>query len=196
MLYLLKEGLGTNFRHFDNHAWLFPGKIILRMTKQVLRTLRSRFKIILNFSNDFASHDHSKGSIYRQLFSGSVENSNSAVRTTKSDICAYLLWLTWPGGSIRWPGQRLLLLYTVKSQKKTSWHRSKHPCRPRLVIKGHWVFVSEWAFGVRTFPEFPFNGRTRQNLRNVFILFQHAMVASGRNTSKTTSRSLPEAKKR
>lgn len=22
-LYLLKEGLGTSFRHFDNHAWLF-----------------------------------------------------------------------------------------------------------------------------------------------------------------------------
>lgn len=46
--------------------------------------------------------------------------------------------------------------------------------------------------------EFPFNGRARQNLRNVFILlFQHATVTvlrpSRRNASKATSRSFLEA---
>ena len=63
-----------------------------------------------------------------------------------------------------------------------------------LVIKRRWAEKSRGHYGR---VGSAFNGRTRQNLQSVFILLQYAMVGvlflSRRNTSKTTTRSLPEA---
>ena len=112
-------------------------------------------------------------------------------------------------------------LYTVSCWKKTSWHiwpslRLAKPLRAEaswdslIPNRSPWSHIDATTFNRRNslFQCFyrlwkgsrrtlPFNGRTRQNLLDVFILFQRAMEAglrpSRRNTSKTTSRSVPEA---